>query len=144
MTPAHATDVPAYGSITITNQGTGVAAEWTYDPQLWDCGTDIVGPFNAPTSVIVTCVAKTQESPVDFTCPLMVLTVHTQGLAARAGGRAKCTGTLDTGVISGINSAQRNGNLGRAAAVTCTAYTNSVALIPPYTVTCAEPGLPTL
>jgi hypothetical protein len=140
-TPAQAVDVPAYGIITITNQGTGFNATWTYDPALWLCGTTVEGQFNAPTAVIVRCRASEGMS---FNCPRMILTVHTEGLAARAGGRATCTyNSLDTGIISGINTAQMTGDLGQALWVECTAYSD-IALLPPYTVTCNEPGLPTL
>lgn len=141
-TPAEAADIPAYGTITITNDGLGAVPAWTYDPQLWDCRTEVSGPFNAPSAVTVTCYARVAEG-LSFNCPLMILTAHTKGLAARAGGRARCTSSLDTGVISGVNTAQRTGSLGHAGSIACTAYTNAVALIPPYTVSCSEPGLPT-
>ncbi|MDQ1711321.1 MAG: hypothetical protein QOE45_771 [Frankiaceae bacterium] len=142
--PAQAADIPAYGSITISDDGTGFVPVWTYDPALWDCSTEVVGPFQAPSAVTVTCRAPGLAEQSAFGCPLMILTTHTSGLAARAGGRAECTTSIDTGVISGVNTAVRSGNLGHAEAITCTAYTNSVALIPPYSVTCNEPGLPTL
>ncbi|HWL34856.1 MAG TPA: hypothetical protein VNQ77_01560 [Frankiaceae bacterium] len=140
-TPAQAVDVPAYGVITITDDGTGFVPAWTYDPALWSCSTEVEGQFNAPTAVIVTCRASEGMS---FICPRMVLTTHTAGFVARAGGRATCTyDSLDTGIISGFNAAQRTGDLGRALWVKCAAYSD-IPLIPPYTVTCNEPGLPTL
>jgi hypothetical protein len=141
-TPAHAVDVPAYGVITITDpgMGTGFTTTWTYDPAFWSCNTVVDGQFNLPTAVTVNCRASEGMS---FNCPRMILTTHTEGLASRAGGRAACTFSLDTGIISGANTAQRTGDLGHAAWVSCTAYSDT-PLIPPYTVTCNEPGLPTL
>jgi hypothetical protein len=140
--PAQAVDVPAYGVITITNQGTGfVPPTWTYDPAFWACNTTVEGQFNLPTAITVKCRASEGMS---FNCPRMILTVHTEGLASRAGGRAGCTyNYLDTGIISGVNTAQLTGDLGHALWVECTAYSDT-PLIPPYTVTCNEPGLPTL
>jgi hypothetical protein len=138
--PAEAVDVPAYGIITITNHGTGFVPTWTYDPAFWLCTTEVQGQFNAPTAVVVTCRASEGFS---FSCPHMIVTTHTEGLAARAGGRATCTSTLDTGIISGVNTAEREGDLGHVFSVVCTAYSD-IPLIPPYTVTCNEPGLPTL
>ena len=140
-TPAHAVDVPAYGLITISNSGTGFVVAATYDDSVsWSCETTVQGQFTAPTAIIETCFAYQGTS---FTCPLMVLTVHTGAPVSRAGGRASCTSQLDTGIISGANSAQRTGDLGRALKIVCTAYGGSVPLVPPYTVTCDEPGLPT-
>lgn len=138
--------VPAYGAITIADDGTGFTVATTYDPVLWDCRTEVEGQFNAPTAVKVTCTPNDQEGQ-EFNCPLMVLTTTTGGLGARAGGRAACTGSLDTGIISGANTAQRTGNLGNAYRVLCRAYGPGGLegiLIPPYAVKCAEPGLPTL
>ena len=136
---AHAIDVPAYGVITISNDGLGVTAQWTYDPAFWFCYTQITGPFHAPTLVTVTCLPAQGGS---FVCPLMVLTTQTSGLAARAGGRARCTTTVETPIISGINSAQRTGNLGRVVSLECSAYGGEYPLVPPYTVSCTQPGLP--
>jgi hypothetical protein len=143
--PAQAVDIPAYGTITITNNGTGAVPTWTYDSALWTCTTEFEGQFTAPTAVTVRCVPNGDDSGQPFICPLMVLTTHTGGLAARAGGRVHCRDSgLDTGIISGVNSAQRSGNLGRADWIECAAYGGGVPLIPPYTVTCNEPGLPGL
>ena len=140
--PAEATDVPAYGSITISNPGTGFTVQSTYDPVLWGCSTTVYGQFTAPLEIDVSCAAPFQEGD-RMVCPLMILTVHT-AVAGRAGGRAYCSGGLDTGIISGSNTAQRTGNLGVARSVTCIAYGGGVPLVPPYTVTCNEPGLPPL
>ena len=95
--------------------------------------------FNAPTAVTATCTANQDAS---FSCPLMILTTHT-ALSGRAGGYAQCTNSLDTGIISGTNTAQRTGNLGRAFSIICEAYSDSIPLVPEYNVTCSEPGLPT-
>ena len=141
-TPARAAAIPAYGVITITNDGFGAVPTTTYDPATWTCSTEFFGQFNAPTAITVTCDPIDQSAT--FVCPLMVVTTHTKGAAARAGGRASCTRSLDTGIVSGINTAQRRGDLGPVVVVTCTAYGDTVPLIPPYTVTCSEPGLPTL
>jgi hypothetical protein len=142
-TSAQATDlaaIPAYGVITIANDGTGAVPVWTYDAALWSCSTEIQGQYTAPTAVIVTCRASEGTS---FGCPLMILTTQTGGPAARAGGRVSCTyTTLDTGIIGGFNSAQRTGSLGRALWIECAAYSD-IPLIPPYAVTCNEPGPPT-
>ena len=136
--PAHAVDVPAYGTITITNDGLGAVPTWTYDPALWSCRTEFTGVYVAPTVVTVTCVAYQSSA---FVCPLMVLTTSTRG--GRAGGSASCTTSIDTGMVRGFDSRTVSGNLGRAYRVRCQAYGDEAGgLIPPYTVTCAEPGLP--
>src|SRR3954462_3092744 len=70
-TPAQAVDVPAYGIITISNQGLGFGPTWTYDPAFWLCTTEVQGQFNAPTAVVVTCRAYEGFS---FNCPHMILT----------------------------------------------------------------------
>ena len=140
--PADAATIPAYGTIRIADDGLGVQPTWTYDSLTWDCGTEIEGQFQAPTAVVVTCQWAAGDGETPFHCPLMLLTTRTSGLAARAGGAAECTSSITTGVISGVNVAQRSGNLGLAYQVTCTAYVNSLVLVPPYEVTCSEPGLP--
>jgi hypothetical protein len=143
--PARAADIPAYGVITIADSGTGFLPTWTYDPATWTCRTTVEGQFPAPTAVTVAC-DSTQD--LSFACPLMVLTTHTGSPAARAGGQATCqawSGTsrsLDTGMVSGENTALRSGDLGGAASVECRAYGGGVPMIPPYAVTCNEPGLP--
>lgn len=137
--PAQAVDVPAYGVITITSDGVGVVPTWTYDPALWACRTDVVGNFFAPTEVTVTCDADQGQS---FICPVMILTTQTRG--GRAGGSASCTGSLDTGIVSGIDQRTARGNLGRAYSVRCRAYGGGLPMTPPYTITCSEPGLPEL
>ena len=136
-----ALEVPAYGVITITNDGLGAVPVWTYDSELWSCRTEILGPYLAPREVAVSC---TPAQGLRFACPLMVLTVQTRGAGARAGGHASCTYTLDTGVLHGVATARLSGNLGPVRVLRCSAYSVDVPLVPPYTVTCGEPGLPTV
>jgi hypothetical protein len=135
---AHASgmaDVPAYGSITITDPGTGPRESWTYDGVL-DCTTYTRGPSGAPQSIKVTCNVS-QGVISDLDCPLMVVSRWTQSVV---GARATCATTLDMGVgTSGMAEA----NLGHVYdAITCEAYVNVGVLVPPYSVTCDEPGLP--
>ncbi len=140
-----AADIPAYGTITIADDGLGFTVASTYDAAVWTCTTEVEGQFTAPTAVTVEC--DPNEQIQTFNCPLMVLSVTTGGLGAQAGGRATCTSSLDTGIISGANNARRTGNLGHAYSVRCRAYGPGGLegiLVPPYTVKCAEPGLPTL
>lgn len=139
-TPATAADIPAYGVITIADHGLGAVPTWTYDPALWTCSTTIDGAYLAPSAITVTCDSNLEVSP--FGCPLMVLTVETYLPTSHAGGRASCTRTLDTGMVSGTNTARVTGNLGRANVIVCRAYGRGYPLLPPYSVTCAEPGLP--
>lgn len=58
------------------------------------------------------------------------------------GARARCGSTLDMGVgTSGAATA----NLGHVdVGITCEAYVDFGVLVAPYSVTCNEPGLPTL
>jgi len=109
-TPAEAATIPAYGTIRIANDGLGAVPTWTYDPAFWDCGTRFDGQFTAPSAVTVTCNALDGDGEPLFHCPLMVLTVRTSGPAARAGGAASCTTSINTGVINGVNAATRVGN----------------------------------
>ena len=129
-------DVPAYGSITISDQGFGPRATWTYDGVL-DCRSAIQGPGGLAQIVTVTCYAI--QSPLSFNCPLMIVTRVT---ATVVGARARCGRTLDMGVgTTGAASA----NLGHVdVAITCEAYMDFGVLVPPYSVTCNEPGLPTI
>lgn len=141
-TPAEAASVPAYGTIRIANDGAGLTPTWTYDPVTWRCQTEVDGLYHAPSAVTVTCRYVMEDGGSPFFCPLMVLTDRTSGATARAGGRATCTTSIDTGVISGVDTATRQGHLGHAYTITCTAYVGSLTLVPPYEVTCSEPGLP--
>ena len=72
----------------------------------------------------------------------MVLTVRIS-LAGRTGGLATCTRTLDTGIVREGHYAVRYGDLGGAPEVVCEAYGGTLAMTPPYEVTCSEPGAPT-
>jgi hypothetical protein len=128
------TDVPAYGSITISDAGLGPRASWTYDGVL-DCGTQEQGPGGVPQVIRVTCYAT--QSPVSMNCPLMIVSRVTLTVV---GARATCGSTLDMGVgTTGAASA----NLGHVSvAVVCEAYMDVGVLVPPYSVTCDEPGLP--
>jgi hypothetical protein len=137
---ARATDVPAYGIITISDAGAGLHVTWTYD-EVMGCSYTTSGPGGLPQEVTVSCYAG--QSITTFNCPNMVLTTTTNG-GGIAGGRASCGGTFDTGVV--VNStASRSGNLGHVYDfIECVAYVDSGVLIAPYTVTCNEPGLPTL
>jgi hypothetical protein len=59
--------------------------------------------------------------------------------ASVVGARASCASTLDMGVGSSGSAAA---NLGLVDfAIVCEAYSFAV-LVPPYTVSCNEPGLP--
>jgi hypothetical protein len=129
------TDVPAYGSITISDQGLGPRTTWTYD-DLLDCGSTSDGPRGVPQIITVTCYAD--QSPLSFSCPLMIVTRTTSTVV---GARATCGSTLDMGVgTSGVALA----NLGHVSfAIICEAYVDVGVLVPPYSVTCNEPGLPT-
>ena len=138
--PAGATTVPAYGTITIRNAGLRPEIVSTYDRTFWDCDTTFDGLFDAPVAVTVTCTPL--QTGISFGCPFMVVTVVTGTSASQAGGKATCTSSIDTGVISGVNTARVFGDLGAAPSVTCTAYVNDLTLIPPYDVTCFDPGLP--
>lgn len=144
VAPAEAAVLPAYGTITIRDDGLGVGAKlvWTYDDALWSCGTESDGPWYAPLSHLVRCTARLAEGGPTFACPLMVLTARA-GLGGRAGGRASCTRTLDTSVVTDESHEVRYGNLGAAPSVECAAYGGGLPLRPPYAVTCAEPGAPT-
>ena len=136
---AHAVDVPAYGVITITDAGTGPHVSWTYDGVL-DCRSGVQGPGGVPQVIKVSCYAG--QSVATFNCPNMILTTTTNG-GGVAGGRATCGTTFDTGVVAN-STATRSGNLGHVYyTIECTAYVDAGVLVPPYTVTCDEPGLPT-
>jgi len=135
---AHASgtaDVPAYGSITISNTGDGVQTAWTYDGLLY-CRSESSGPAGTPQSVKVICdVSQGVISNLD--CPLMVVSRWTQSVV---GARATCATTLDMGVGT---TGMAEDDLGHVYdAITCEAYVDVGVLIPPYTVTCSEPGLP--
>ena len=130
-----ATDVPAYGNITISDQGLGPRPTWTYDGLL-DCKWWVEGPGGVPQVVTVTCYV-TQYTPVSLTCPLMVVTRTTLTVV---GARARCGSTLDMGVGT---SGAASGNLGHVTiGIICEAYVDFGVLVPPYSVTCNEPGLP--
>ena len=135
MPGASAQDVPAYGIITISDQGLGPRTTWTYDGLL-DCRSETVGPGGLPQIVTVTCYAS-QSEVVGLNCPLMIVTRVT---ASVVGARARCGSTLDMGIgTTGAATA----NLGHVSvAIVCEAYMDFGVLVPPYTVTCNEPGLP--
>lgn len=129
------TVVPAYGIITISDPGTGPRATWTYDG-LFDCSLSITGPAGAASSATVTCTLSQNAGSTRFDCPLMIVSRQTPSVV---GARASCESTLDMGVgTAGAASA----NLGFVNyAIVCEAYSFGV-LVPPYTVSCDEPGLP--
>lgn len=148
--PAHAEagrveDMPALGSITIEDDGLGPRATNSYeDPQheLWACETTLhswVG--GVATEVIVRC---DPGQDVSFTCAEMVVSTTTRG--GTAGGTVSCNTarTLDTGVFTGFAFSERHANLGHATEITCRAYVDDRTLVPPYTVTCADPGPPAI
>ena len=133
-------DVPEYGTITITDQGFGPRATWTYDG-VFDCDLTTDGPGGVAAVVRVECLVRGEGGTgLGFTCPLMVVTRTSVG---RAGGAASCERGLDTGV--GTGTATASADLGRVTdGIVCTAYVDIGVLVPPYTVTCVEPGLPGL
>ncbi len=134
---AHATsDVPAYGSITITDEGFGPRATWTYDGIL-SCSFSSNGPAGVASSAKVTC--DVGEGSLSLNCPLMIVSRTTLTVV---GARATCGSTLDMGVgTSGAASA----NLGHVyPSLVCEAYVDYGVLVAPYSVTCNEPGLPTI
>ncbi|MDQ1699712.1 MAG: hypothetical protein QOG34_1575 [Frankiaceae bacterium] len=134
---AHATDtaVPAYGSITISDVGTGPRATWTYDGVL-DCVSSWTGPTGVPQSVKVECFLG-QTVPAALGCPEMIVMRTT---ATVVGARATCSRTLDLGVGT---TAATSADLGDVEyEIACEAYVDYGVLVPPYTVTCDEPGLP--
>ncbi len=131
-----AQDIPAYGSITITDAGLGPRATWTYDGLL-SCSSATQGPGGVPQIVTVSCYAG--QSAVSLNCPLMIVSRTTLTVV---GARATCGTTLDMGVGT---SGAASGNLGHVSfAIVCEAYVDFGVLVPPYSVTCNEPGLPTL
>ncbi|HVF04410.1 MAG TPA: hypothetical protein VNA20_06195 [Frankiaceae bacterium] len=135
MPGASAQDVPAYGTITIIDQGFGPRATWTYDGVL-SCYFSTNGPAGVASIARVFCNAM--QSPVSLNCPLMIVTRTTLTVV---GARARCGSTLDMGVgTSGAASA----NLGHVdVGITCEAYVVYGVLVAPYSVTCNEPGPPT-
>lgn len=140
VTPAPAsattTDVPAYGLIMISDTGSGPRALWTYDGLL-SCTFTVTGPGGVPADAIVRCDAS--QSPVSLGCPRMVVSRAT---ATEVGARATCATTLDMGVGT---SGEASANLGHVYDdITCEAYVDIGVLVPPYSVTCDEPGLPLL
>jgi len=133
---AHAeTDVPAYGTITISDMGLGPRVTWTYDGLLY-CSSDMQGPGGVPQVIRVACYAG--QSVVSLNCPLMVVTRTTLTVV---GARATCGSTLDMGVGTSGAAAANLGHVGYA--IVCEAYVDYGVLVPPYSVTCDEPGLPT-
>lgn len=133
-TASQTTRVPAYGGITITDNGFGPRATWTYDGVL-SCDWKVSGLGGIAQRVTVECLAV--QSALDLYCPRMVVTRMT---ATVVGAKASCASTLDMGVgTSGTASA----HLGDVRyAITCVAYMDVGVLVPPYVVTCADPGLP--
>lgn len=127
-------DVPAYGSITIVDEGFGPRATWTYDGLL-SCDFSTNGPAGVASIARVFCYAG--QSAVSLDCPLMIVTRTTLTVV---GARARCGTTLDMGVGT---PGTASGNLGHVdVAITCEAYVDYGVLVAPYSVTCNEPGLP--
>jgi hypothetical protein len=127
-------DVPAYGTVTISDAGLGLRTTWSYEVAV-TCRTEIRGPGGVPQAVRVRC--KPDEGAPSLSCPLMMVTRTTLTVV---GARSSCHTTVDMGVgTSGTTSA----NLGHVdVEIVCEAYVDNGVLVPPYTVTCAEPGLP--
>jgi hypothetical protein len=140
MPAATAQDIPAYGHITITDAGLGPRATWTYDGVL-NCSFTTNGPAGVASRATVTCRVPGGEGGglATLNCPLMILSRTTLSVV---GARASCGNTLDMGVGT---TATASANLGHVySAITCEAYMDFGVLVAPYTVTCNEPGLPTL
>lgn len=66
MPGASAQDVPAYGTITIIDDGFGPRATWTYDGLL-SCEFSTNGPAGVASIARVFCYAE--QSPVSLNCP---------------------------------------------------------------------------
>lgn len=134
-----APEVPAYGGITISDYGLGPHGYWTYDGVL-RCGTTTEGLGGVThTSVTVRCRVLDQGGlGAGLTCPLMVLS---RSSLAPVGARATCSRQIGIGVGRGTETTQ--GDLGRVTtSIECAAYVTTGFLVPPYTVSCLEPGLP--
>jgi hypothetical protein len=132
------TKVPAYGVITISDEGFGPHVTWSYESGVdLDCTSSWTGPNGVPQVVTVRCAVAQTTGPI-FDCPLMIVSRTTDSVV---GARASCDDTLEMGVgTTGTSSA----NLGPITdALTCAAYVDAGVLVPPYSVTCDEPGLPT-
>lgn len=132
--PFAATPVPARGSITVADSGSGPTIAAGYDPG-WACALSTAG--SPATSATGTC---TPGPGVFWGCPAMTVSTTTAATGA-AGGRATCDGTwaVDTGVVSGTDTASLHGAAGNVVAIECTAYAGpSGVLVPPYSVTCTE------
>ena len=106
-----------------------------------NCSFTTSGLSGLPTSATVSCAVPVEGGTgLSFSCPLMILT---RTAVAPVGGYAACGSSLSTGV--GTGTATTRGNLGRVESqITCGAYVNVGVLVPPYTVTCSEPGAPTV
>lgn len=135
---AQAAEIPAYGSITISDEGFGARAKWTYDGINIGCESTTNGPGGVPQIVTVRC-RPAEGGGLTFACPRMVVT-RTTGTVV--GARASCDSTLDMGIGTSGTATADLGPL--RFFLTCEAYMDSGVLVPPYSVTCAEPGLPTL
>jgi hypothetical protein len=135
---ATAASVPAYGTIVIRDDGLGARATTTYELPTWRCRTSSGESPTLPSWVRVECFPR---ETIAFACPLMVLTVRTLG-TGRAGGKVTCTSTVDLGIVSGTDLRSTAAALGPVPSIRCDAYGGDLPLVPPYEVTCAEPGLP--
>ena len=128
------TAVPAYGTITISDPGTGVRATWSYDG-LFSCTFSTNGPAGFASTATVVCIPSNTET-IHFSCPAMIVSRSTLSVV---GARSSCERTLDMGVGT---SGSAEADLGPVdSSIVCEAY-NVGVLVPPYTVTCWEPGLP--
>lgn len=125
----------AYGSILISDTGTGPQAAWSYGG-VFSCQFSTSGPPGAVTDAKVTCTL--QSSPPSWYCPAMVVFRTT---ASVVGARASCDQTLDLGVGGTGWAIAALGDV--VSTITCEAYVTSGALTPPYSVWCDEPGWPT-
>lgn len=137
-------DVPANGSITITDAGTGAVFTKSYTPAQWSCvqvaGSNYVGMECTPTTTGINwvCAWVTVEATAGTPVP--------PGAPGAAGGRATCntSGMLDTGVSTGGTTMAAAGALGPVVTFRCIAYGVAAQPTAPYTVTCAEPAAPSV
>lgn len=130
------------GTITITDSGTGLPATVTYsgvfEPALgmWDCVADTSGVVEA------TCTPNA-NLPFTWGCHTMVVDVEaTGGLARGTGTCADGKGAWTADCSTTCHAEQRLEI--PTVEIRCVADTSGGAAIPPYTVTCVDPVLPSL
>lgn len=129
-------DAPAAGTIIISDSGFGIQWWWSYGGDI-SCQFSANGPAGVASLAQVTCDAS--QGLVSRACPMMVVTRTTE---TWVGARASCDSVLDMGVGS---SGVARANLGHVySTIICQAYVDYGVLTPPYSVTCDEPGPPTM